>query len=303
MNWLKKYRKPLGMAVVLVGVLWTSISQADTSVPATTDTLQPIQKPLQDAYGPTAPAKLPIGTHFDGEKLHYNLSLFPFFHAADAEITFAKDPAVKNGYIAQLEAHTNGLIKFLTAQRRDNYISHMVLTDDGKRLRSAKFEKIQRQSGRQDKRTETSFDYVNKVVCWKTWKGDELTGEGTQPIPENTVYDDPLVAFYNFRYGVYGDIEKGKPFDVNTLPTKRQAKLEMQVASEKETEKENRSHKSQREYLVKVMLDQDLFGQKKGDLEFWLSKDYVPTEGVVKGVLFLGDIHGVLRPTKPKQNI
>lgn len=288
------------MTGILVGVLWTSIGQADTIIPETANTSNPDQKVFIDTYGPPAPAKLPIGAHFNGEKLHYNLGFFTFFHAADAEITFSKDPAVKDGYIAQLEAHTNGIIKFLTFQRRDNYISHMVLMDNGKRLRSAKFEKIQRQFGRKEKRTETIFDYENKIVHWKTWKGDELTGEGTHPIPDNTVYDDPLAAFYNFRYGVYGEIEKGKPFNVNTLPTKRQAKLEMQIASEEETLKKNSSssRKSQREYLVKVMLDQDLFDQKKGDIELWLSKDYVPVEGVVKGVLLLGDIHGVLRPSK-----
>ena len=296
------------MAVVFPVVLWITTSQADTLVPAPVFNQTPEDNftanpvlPEELRYLPLpAPVRKNIGVNFNGEKLHYTVSFLLFFHAADANITFTKDTAVKNGYIAELEGHTSGIIKILTFQRRDRYISHMVMMDNGKRLRSAKFEKVSKQGGRKTKRSETVFDYENKIVHWKVWKGDELAGEGSRPIPENTVYDDPLSAFYNFRYGVYGDIQKGKPIEVKSVPTTRESKIELLIASEEETQKKNNvsSKKSSREYLVKVLMDKDVFDQTKGNIELWLSKDFVPVEGVVKGVVLVGDIHGVLRPDK-----
>ena len=289
------------MFLVFLGCLWMT-SPVDSSVPAPVFTPTPEEKRafVEQYTSPSASetARKKIGYHFINEKLHYTLSFFPFIHAADADFTFSKDSEVKNGYIAELNAHTTGIIKFFTAQRRGRFISHMVMAEDGKRLKSVRFEKIMQDGGKQTKRVETEFDYAKNLITWKTWKGTELSDEGSSAMTENTICDDPLSAFYNFRYGVYGNIEKGKPIDIAAVPTKREAKLELQVASEEETQKENNvnTRKSQREYLVRVLMDKEMFEQKKGNIELWFSKDFVPLECVVKGVLFFGDIRGVLRP-------
>lgn len=241
-----------------------------------------------------------IGAYFDGESLEYVLSFLLFFNVAEAEITFQKDTTIKNGYIAELKAHTTGIISFLTSKRKEYVRSQMILSDDGSKLLSYRFEKISKRSGRKPRRRVTEFDYDNMMISWKIWNGDELAAEGSRPIPENIYYADPLCAFYNFRFGVYGDIQNGKSIDVKTVSTRQDTVLHVNIASKEETNKQlhSASKISPREYLVNVITDKDLFDSKNGEIELWLSDDFIPLEVIVKDVAVIGDVRGVLRQKK-----
>jgi hypothetical protein len=117
-----------------------------------------------------------------------------------------------------------------------------------------------------------------------------------EEIPSGMVYDDFITASYNFRYGVYGDIEKGRKYSVATFPKKGPSSYEVRVASKEEEEKRKKSEKLKdgKEYLVKLLLDPEVTHSKEGLIEGWLCKELYPTEGTIKGVVFFGDVRGTL---------
>jgi hypothetical protein len=117
-----------------------------------------------------------------------------------------------------------------------------------------------------------------------------------EEIPSGMVYDDFITASYNFRYGVYGDIEKGRKYTVATFPKKGPSSYEVRIASKEEEEKKRKSEKFKygKEYLVKLFLDPEVTHSKEGLIEGWLSKELYPTEGTIKSVKFFGDVKGTL---------
>ena len=61
-----------------------------------------------------------------------------------------------------------------------------------------------------------------------------------EEIPPGMVYDDFITASYNFRYGVYGEIERGRKYTVPTFPKKGPSSYEVKVASKEEEEKKKK---------------------------------------------------------------
>jgi hypothetical protein len=125
--------------------------------------------------------------------------------------------------------------------------------------------------------------------------------DGTQvrketEIPPGMVYDDFITASYNFRYGVYGEIERGRKYRVATFPKKGPPNYEVIVASKGEEEKRIKSEKLKdgKEYLVKLYLDPEVTHSKEGLIEGWLSKELYPVEGTIKDVILFGDVTGTL---------
>jgi hypothetical protein len=70
----------------------------------------------------------------------------------------------------------------------------------------------------------------------------------------------------------------------------------VRVASKEEEEKRRKSEKLKdgKEYLLKLFLDPEVTHSKEGLIEGWLSKELYPTEGVIKNVMFFGDVRGTL---------
>ena len=52
--------------------------------------------------------------------------------------------------------------------------------------------------------------------------------------------------------------------------------------------------KAGKDLFVRILLDREMWGKKRGELEIWFSKDLVPISGVVKDIRFFGDIRGKL---------
>jgi len=110
------------------------------------------------------------------------------------------------------------------------------------------------------------------------------------------VYDDFITASYNFRYGVYGEIGRGRKYTVATFPKKGPSSYEVRVASKEEEEKRKKSErlKEGKEYFVKLSLDPEVTHSKEGLIEGWLSKELYPIEGRIKDVILFGDVRGTL---------
>ena len=110
------------------------------------------------------------------------------------------------------------------------------------------------------------------------------------------VYDDFITASYNFRYGVYGEIERERTYTVATFPRKGSSSYVVKVAGKEEEEKRKKSEKFKdgKEFYVKLFLDPEITHSKEGLIEGWLSKEFYPAEGTIKDVILFGDVKGTL---------
>jgi hypothetical protein len=167
--------------------------------------------------------------------------------------------------------------------------------DGGKRLRSIAFEEDVKIGGKRRRRTHF-LDYQKRKWIQVRQSKDGVKTRKEEEIPPGMVYDDFVTATYNFRYGVYGGIERGRTYRVATFPKKGPSSYEVRVASKEEEEKRRKPGKSKdgKEYFLKLILDAEMTHSKEGLIEGWLSKELYPIEGTIKDVIFFGDIKGTL---------
>jgi len=246
---------------------------------------------------PTLPRKgkgSSIGEFFRGEELHYIIGVWLFKKVAVGKISF-KEMKEKGRYLSTLQAETLGILGWVARYRADTYHSVMEEIDGGRRLRSVSFEEDVKVGDTLRRRTHF-FDYEKRKWIRVRQRKDGTKVRAEEEIPPGMVYDDFITASYNFRYGVYGEIERGRKYTVATFPKKGPSSYEVRVASKEEEEKRKKSEKSKdgKEYLVKLFLDPEVTHSKEGLIEGWLSKELYPTEGMIKDVMFFGDVRGSL---------
>jgi hypothetical protein len=171
----------------------------------------------------------------------------------------------------------------------------MVEMDGGKRLRALSFEEGVK-IGNKLRRKSHLFDYQKRKWIQVRRRKDGTMERTEEEIPPGMVYDDFLTASYNFRYGVYGEIERGRTYTVATFPRKGSTSYEVRVAAKEEEEKRRKLEKSKdgKEYYLKLFLDPEITHSKEGLIEGWLSKELYPTEGTIKDVILFGDVKGTL---------
>jgi hypothetical protein len=253
---------------------------------------------IQGAWAgpPVVPVKKgsSIGEFFKGEELSYEIGVWLFKRVGLGKVTF-KETGEKGRYIATLRGETLGVLGWVARYRVDTYRSIMEEIDGGRRLRSISFEEDVKIGDKLRRRTHF-FDYQKRKWIQVRQSYDGVKTRKEEEIPPGMVYDDFVTASYNFRYGVYGEIERGRKYNVATFPKKGPSSYEVRVASKEEEEKRKKSEKSKdgKEYYVKLLLDPVVTHSKEGVIEGWLSKELYPTEGRVKDVLLFGDIKGTL---------
>jgi hypothetical protein len=167
--------------------------------------------------------------------------------------------------------------------------------DGGRRLRTLSFEEDVKIGNRLRKKIHL-IDYQKRKWIIMRRRKDGVMERTEEEIPPGKVYDDFLTATYNFRYGVYGEIEKGRTYMVPTFPRKGSTLYEVRVASKEEDEKKKKSEKVKegKEFYVKLFLDPEITHSKEGLIEGWLSKELYPMEGAIKEVKLFGDVKGTL---------
>ena len=235
-----------------------------------------------------------IGEFFKGEELDYIIGVWLFKKVALGRISF-KAMKEKGRYLSTLQGETLGILGWVARYRTDTYRSVMEEIDGGRRLRSISFEEDVKVGDTLRRRTHF-FDYQKRKWIKVRQRKDGTKVKTEEEIPTGMVYDDFITASYNFRYGVYGDIEKGRKYTVATFPKKGPSSYEVRIASKEEEEKRRKSEKFKdgKEYLVKLFLDPEVTHSKEGLIEGWLSKELYPTEGLIKDVMFFGDVRGTL---------
>lgn len=235
-----------------------------------------------------------IGDFFNGEELSYEIGFWLFKRVAQGKISF-REMGRKGRYLATLQGETLGVLGWVARYRVDTYCSIMEEVDGGRCLRSISFEEDVKIGGKSRRRTHL-FDYKNRKWIKMRQRKDGTRSREEAEIPAGMVYDDFVTASYNFRYGVYGDIVRGKKYTVPTFPKKGPSSYEVRVSSKEEEEKKRKSEKMKedKEYFVKLFLDPEVTHSKDGIIEGWLSKELYPIEGMIKDVVLFGDVKGTL---------
>jgi hypothetical protein len=235
-----------------------------------------------------------ISDFFKGEELHYELGFWLFKRVALGKLSF-KEMEKKGHYLATLQAQTLGFLGWVARYRVDIFRSTMEEIDGGKRLRSLLFEEDVKVGSKLRRRTHL-FDYQKRKWIQQRRRKDGTVQRTEEEIPPGLVYDDFLTASYNFRYGVYGGIERGRQYTVPTFPRKGSSSYVVRVAGKEEEEKRKKSERFEdgKDFYVKLFLDPEITHSKEGLIEGWLSKEFYPTEGTIKDVILFGDVKGTL---------
>ncbi len=235
-----------------------------------------------------------IAEFFNGEELEYEIGFWIFNHVASGRLNF-KALDKKGLYMATLQAETKGLAGWISRYRIDSYRSFMEEIDGGRRLRSVSFEEEVKIGNKLRQRSHI-FDYQKRLWIKIRKKKDGTLERIEEEIPAGLIYDDFITASYNFRYGVYGKIDRGKRYIVPTFPRKGSSSYEVRVASKEEEEKKRirEKNKDGKEFFIKLFLDPDITHSKEGLIEGWLSKEFFPVEGIIKDVILFGDVRGRL---------
>lgn len=233
-----------------------------------------------------------IGESFEDEALLYQISVLVFDNAAAGVLTLKKEGDAE--YVGTLEAYTVGVIDRLY-HRKDTYVSRLAEVDGGRRFITKSFEKTVDINGR-IKKTFNTLDYDKRVLTWVSWKDGKEEVHPDIKFPADIYCDDPLAAFYNFRYGVYGRVQEGREFKIYTLPKEDKVPvIKMKITSREDLEKRTQGSKPYADYLADVKLGKELFGSGSGEVEIYFTDGLVPVEAVAKGIVFFGDVHGRLR--------
>ncbi len=256
-----------------------------------------LRVPAAGASLPVRPGKektTSIGDFFKGEELHYEIGLWLFKRVATGYIRF-EEMSQKGRYLATLGGETASVLGFPAGYRTDIYRSIMEEVDGRRRLRSVSFEEDVKIGSKRRRRTHFLDYQKRKWIQIRQRDNGPKTREEAE-IPPGMVYDDFVTATYNFRYGVYGEIERGRTYKVATFPKKGATSYEVRIATRAEEERKRKSEKSKegKEFLLKLLLDAELTHSKEGLIEGWLSKELYPVEGRIKDVIFFGDVKGTL---------
>jgi hypothetical protein len=194
----------LGLPLLPSLTLWPRESEARLLPPGKTP-LVPSRK-----IGP----ENSIGQFFRGEELVYEAGFWMIRRAALGRLSF-KAMDKKGYYTATLQGETLGVLGWVSRYRVDTYRSVMEEIDGGKALRAVSFEEDVKVGDKIRKWTHL-FDYQRRTWTSKRLRRNGLWAVQEKEIPPGRVYDDFVTAFYNFRYGVYGPLERGQTYNVAT---------------------------------------------------------------------------------------
>jgi hypothetical protein len=233
---------------------------------------------------------------FAGETLLINISFLWFDNAATARVRFYKEG---DTYYSILESETKGFVGFFTSYRYHRYKSTFDIIDNGRRVRTRKFER-EVIIGDNVEKTTHILDYKALTDWWYESKNEKKTKQGQHNIPEGIFFDDILATFYNFRNSVYGEVKRKSSYIIHTIPDKGVDKIPVYINSEKEAEEYGKVYSRNKgdEMLLKAVIPKAIFKTETGELWFWVSKHLVPTETTVKDYFLLGDLQAVLLKRK-----
>ena len=234
--------------------------------------------------------KKQIGERFGGEDVQYEAGFWIFPTIGGGTAHFYD---LGNGqFLLKHEGQAQGLAGWLTRHRREMHRAWMGAIDQGSRLIPLRLEEESVVGDSVRKKT-TLYDYSARKIFMETIRDGERSREEME-IPPGVYYDNPLTAFYNFRYGVYGKVAPGGEFVIRAVPRKGPGIFRVAVASEKEAVRlrQEDPEKKGKDFLVRIFLEQEFLGSPKGEIELWFDRELNPVSAMIRKVRFIGDIKG-----------
>ncbi|MBI5903695.1 MAG: DUF3108 domain-containing protein [Deltaproteobacteria bacterium] len=269
--------------IVLTALLSFAIFYPGVCLPGGTPAAAPVQQSLPKAAN--------IADAFVNEELSYSIGFWLFEGVAFGKVSLKKG---ENGdYTATLTAHTAGALDRILYHREDTYVAHFRLAEGGRRFVTTSFDKTI-ESGGKVKKSLTTFHYDRGEMSWNSREEGRGERSGVEKLPPGVYYDDPIGAFYNFRFGVYGPVEEGRKYQIPSFPKKGVVPMiHLRIADRGEFMEAN-SKETDADYLSYATIDRDLFGSQTGNIEIYFTRGMVPVEAVVKDLIFFGDVRGTL---------
>ncbi|GMR05350.1 MAG: hypothetical protein BMS9Abin24_158 [Thermodesulfobacteriota bacterium] len=242
--------------------------------------------------GQAAVATPTIADAFVGEQLTYKIGFWLFDEVGQGSFSLKREE--DGTYTGTLEAHTTGNVKRFILNRTDAYVSHMLLSEDGQRFVTLSFEEFVTMRGKTRKKRRV-FDYANNRMTWTSWGKDGKESTGEETYPGDIVPSDPIAAFYNFRFGAYGPVERGGEYVIHAMPKGGKVpKITIRIATSEEVSKRPGKRPETMEYLADARIDKELFGSSTGDMEISFTREMTPVFVVAKDLIFFGDVRGSL---------
>ena len=229
-----------------------------------------------------------------GEQLGYQIGFWLFSHCGEASITLCRSPT-KGIYVASMKGRTTGFVDWLLGRYRYSYTSYAGYDEKDDRLVPFYFKLKKKRKNRVSTRSVT-FDYKDKELIFARQTANGEQEHKIISMKKDVTYEDYLTLFYNFRHGHYGSLQRGKTYHLPLYIHEGFDYLDLTVASEQE-EADARAQELNpkgKDYFVRFRVLKEDVSSKSGKIIGWISKDGVPTKGVIKDVIFFGDLWGVL---------
>ena len=246
-----------------------------------------------------------IGERFDGEELDFKISFWIFSSVARGHLTMEKES--EGIYVVTFSAKTTGVARWLR-KRKDKYIERIEELDGGRRFRTLSLEEHSK-IGSKKRKTITTIDHKEGVMSWTKWKNDKFRKTESLVIPEGRNYDGPFTAFYNFRYGAYGDITHDKEYLVKTFPKHQDDELDIYIRLLNAGDSAKRIKKwrikeadAEGGYMSAIKLDKELFDSKSGDIDMFFNSEMIPVKSVAKDIMLFGDVRAEFVPANESKD-
>ncbi len=224
-----------------------------------------------------------------GERHDYDISFWWFDRVGTIAMSFHRLTGGR-GYLALAGGKTLGIIGFLTRYREDRYRTFMRYDEKLGMLLPYRFEEHVI-VGKEVDRVVRVFDHdKGKIFLYKARPSGVIEKEiHDMPAPTTVDY---LSAYYNLRGGVYGPPTPGRTIRVPTMPNQETKEIKITFLDEKTAAKMRREDEVDWPHYAHIFLNPKLTRSKGGRIDGWLNDDLVPELGVIRDVLFFGDIRG-----------
>ncbi len=239
------------------------------------------------------PLRTTLIEEFLGEQLDYQIGFWLISHCGKALVKLCKSPH-RGIYVAQLTGKTVGLVDWLVGRYRYSYLSYSGYDEKADRLFPLYFKLVKRRKDKVSTRTVT-FNYKDQELIFASSRA------GTQShkiirMRQGILYEDYLTLFYNFRHGYYGAIQRGMTYHLPLHIHEGFDFLDLTVGSKEEEEvaRSQELNPKGKDFFVRFRVLKEDVSSKSGKIVGWLSRDAVPVKGVIKDVIFFGDLWGVL---------
>ena len=237
-----------------------------------------------------------------GEELSYQIGYWLLDHVGDAKTGFMQTD-ISGIYKLSLEGHGVGFINLLLGGIKYSYTSFCRFVSKQDRLQPVYFE-LKKQRGTTVSTRSISYNYsAGEITFLQNNPAGEIRTQ-KEPLRMDRIYEDYLTLFYNFRHGYYGSLKQDRTYRMPLYTKKKMNSVKLHIA-DLDSEKKLRSrepNQTDKDFLVRFQINPEDVSSDTGEITGWLSSEATPVKGIIRDVVFFGDLWGdlikkqILRP-------